>query len=185
MLLVFKKSKNISHLLLALGFLFFSFDAFAHGGDASEDLDTLAIFHESETRAQVLDHFELKDRLREFLFEIYYLDNHSEPYLENVKIIIGYKFKDDDFRRLGRKFGNDSERQYCSFGEPQVMERSSFADAVGIDLTQVGPEHTLGRQGEYLILPVFKHDEQLGECNLNKMEFEVFSIEALREEVNS
>ena len=65
MSLVFKKTKSLSHLLITLGLIFFSFKAMAEQPVA--DMNTISLFHESESRAEVLTNFELKDKMQELL----------------------------------------------------------------------------------------------------------------------
>lgn len=136
-------------------------------------------FHSSDFKSQIIEHFEMQDSAQRLLFEIYFLSNHGEPYVEDIKILIGYKYQSDDFQRLNRKFDNKDEQQYCSYEQPYIIDRDSLAQNMGYDPANLTEEPLLSQTGDYLVIPVYKYDPSLGRCDLENVAMEVFPIERI------
>lgn len=170
---VFKKFLNPLGL-----FVFVFLSAFSAMGKHSTPL---SLRHNSETRATILDSFHLTSNNTNTQFEIMFIDNHGEPYTENIKIMIATQLGKKAFKKIDRRFGASSPKQYCSYDRPFIKDQHELAHDMGLDPHTLPSTHILGRPGDYIVLPVFSYSDQLGECDKTRPIYELYSVEATKE----
>ncbi len=155
---------------------------------SSVSVDTMTVFHEVENPKQQEKQYNLESSDGLWSFKVTFFDRH-EPHSKPYDLEVGFKYRDYDVQRVDRRFKNGEALTYCGYDPlgPELMTRESFAELQDIDLSTVGPDEPLATPGMYLVIPVYQFDDEAQVCNLDRgiVDFEVISLEGLREKILS
>ncbi len=183
MLAVFKNSFIQWQLVIAVGLLLIGFESGAQTQPETE-ASTMAMFHDSEMQAQIINEWVLQTAERDIEFVVLEM-NKQEPAHAPLRLVIGYQFEDEDFRRLNPAGEVVMEKTFCGMDEPFIVQRDQFFADMSLNVEAIAEGETFYEPGGYLLVPVQNFDESQSACKTGPMDYEVFWIEGIRQQHQS
>ncbi len=180
MSVAFNKSLLRSHLLLAILLLLVSFRGLAQESEPVE-FDTLAQFHDSESRAETEEEWILETDDQTLQIVVLKRNLHGEPVIEPFRIVVGYQMENQDFKRLTGKGNKIADKTFCEVDQPFLSDRDQFFSEIGINPSALRPGEVFYQPGRYLIVPVHKFDEATGACQVEAQSVEAFWLNEILE----
>ncbi len=183
MLAVFKNVSVQWHLLVAISLLLIAFESRAQDV-APPEASTMALFHDSDRPAEITNQWVLQTVEQDIEFVVLEMDKH-EPAHAPLRLVIGYQFEDQDFRRLNPAGEVVMDKTFCGMDEPFIVERDQFFAEMGLATEAIAEGETFYEPGDYLLVPVQNFDDNQTACKTGPMDYEVFWIEGIRQQHHS